>query len=85
MEATNQFGACPVCGECKMYCVGSSFWGTCKDHDYRWYIGENVFSYWREKSPEDMEATANLIGPYIEISLESEITNVNVSRKLTKV
>lgn len=47
------YGTCPVCHEQPVIAnVGRKHFASCEDHAVYWFIGENLFSGWRDESPE---------------------------------
>ena len=62
------FGSCPDCGFGGHYMnVGRDHWGYCTTHAVRWWIGSNLFSYWRYESEEWFERNASILTGYREI------------------
>lgn len=56
-DARYAHGGCPECGsEGMLLHVGRRQWQVCHDHRLAWLIGENLFSGWRDLSPEQHEA-----------------------------
>ena len=52
------FGGCPFCGHSSgPYNVRRDHWLVCQEHRVRWWIGENLFSAWRNESPHESEQT----------------------------
>jgi ssDNA-binding Zn-finger/Zn-ribbon topoisomerase 1 len=52
--APNYFGVCPKCHKTDGYInIGRGHWFYCKEHKNRWFVGENLFSTWRDQSEEE--------------------------------
>ena len=65
------FGNCPVCGFTEGYLnVHSSHWFHCKTHKTKWHVGFNLFSSWKNESPEVTEKNAILLSTYTEVEPE---------------
>lgn len=57
------FGLCPVCKETDGYLsVGRNHWFVCEKHRVRWWIGENVFSSWRDETESEQQRHCEEIG-----------------------
>ena len=52
------FGRCPVCNRTasRMVNFGRDHWMVCLRDRTRWFIGENLFSGWREESEAQQRA-----------------------------
>jgi len=61
------FGNCPDCRDqsaqngCGHLNIGPQHWGYCNLHKSKWYIGENLFSSWRDEGVEDWERNEALL------------------------
>ena len=73
LEEYGYFGVCPKCWEedrkvtdSKLN-IGRGHWGYCHKHMLRWFIGENLFSYWRHETEAIWERNWQLIGQYEDI------------------
>jgi hypothetical protein len=47
------FGGCPQCGEAYWANIRKSHWCYCPNHKVRWWVGENIFSSWRDETETD--------------------------------
>jgi len=59
------FGVCPKCffvGECLH--VGKSAWYCCPCCGVKWFVGENVFSDWRDMTDEEFKENSELLETY---------------------
>lgn len=62
------FGHCPECGkEGVNRNVGRDHWFACDEHKLRWYVGSNLFSYWRDQTREQWDRNAELLKSYREV------------------
>ena len=62
------FGGCPECGETNGYLnVGRSHWFVCDAHRTKWFIGENLFSSWRDESEADWRRSAEKLAGHREV------------------
>lgn len=53
LPEANYFGDCPKCGRTDGYLnIGCDHWFVCDRHKTKWYIGSNLFSCWKEETPE---------------------------------
>jgi hypothetical protein len=68
------WGVCPLCwaegevGEpiaCKS--VGPDHWYYCDRHKARWYVGSNLFSYWRDMTEEEHRRNEEYLRNCIEV------------------
>ena len=68
MEEIDYFGGCPECGK-NNGClnVGRSHWFICHDHKKRWFIGSNLFSGWKEETPEEWLRNEKILLTYEEV------------------
>lgn len=58
-ENDDHFGGCPLCGRNDGYLnVGRHHYFVCDAHRVAWYAGSNLFSCWREESPDLHRANA---------------------------
>lgn len=56
------FGGCPVCGDNDGYVnIGRGHWLVCKEHRTRWFIGSNLFSSWRDETPEEQRRAVDFM------------------------
>ena len=68
IDVDNYFGKCPECGSNDGYLnVERDHWFVCDQHKIKWYVGSNLFSGWRDESPEDWERNRKLLATYREI------------------
>src|SRR4051794_9837805 len=59
------FGGCPVCGGNDAYLnLGREQWCYCEAHRTRWIIGSNLFSSWRDETPETWERNAEFFADF---------------------
>jgi len=59
----NYFGVCLKCGKTDGYInIGAGHWFYCKQHKMCWWVGSNLFSDWREETPEEQERIYNALG-----------------------
>jgi hypothetical protein len=58
------FGKCPGCHAASQpdaavnYNIGRTHWFACAEHRVCWCVGSNLFSGWKEETPEQWEANA---------------------------
>lgn len=58
-------GGCPECGsEGSLVHVYSAQWVVCHEHRLAWYIGDNLYSGWRNLQPDEHEANAQMLESY---------------------
>jgi hypothetical protein len=57
ISLNDHFGACPDChGTDGIINVGKGHWFFCDEHKVRWYVGSNLFDFWREQTEEEQRA-----------------------------
>ncbi len=62
------FGGCPACGcVANIWNVWKSHWAVCHRHRTKWYIGENLFSNWRQETEADWLANKYRLAEYREV------------------
>jgi hypothetical protein len=62
------FGACPEChSEGQFLNIGRNHWGVCHEHRTRWWIGENLFSAWRDEDESTWAANRERIKDYRDV------------------
>jgi hypothetical protein len=62
------FGGCPVCGRVdRLLNVGADHWFVCDADLTRWWIGTNLFSTWREDTPETWARNADDLRGFVEV------------------
>lgn len=53
---------CPKCGTTTAILnVDRSHWGYCSAHRLKWFIGENLFSSWRDETLQDWLRNSDLL------------------------
>ena len=63
------FGGCPVCGETDGYVNhGPSHWFVCDAHRVRWYVGQNLFSSWKDETEGEQQANWAEIQDYRDVT-----------------
>jgi hypothetical protein len=56
------FGVCPKCGEQDGWLsFGPDHWFVCHKHRVRWEGGSNLFSEWRDRTPEEFARNGRLL------------------------
>lgn len=61
--SSHYFGVCPGCGKHDGYVNrGKEHWAVCVPHRVKWFIGANLFSSWKEETPEQQRLTLARIG-----------------------
>jgi len=59
------FGVCPICKKNDGYRNhGRAQWMVCIEHKLKWCFGENLFSSWKDETPQDQERVWNEIGGF---------------------
>ena len=54
------FGGCPECGgDDGCLNVGRNHWFKCDEHKTTWWVGSNLFSFWREETEADWQLNAD--------------------------
>lgn len=67
-NTAHYFGACPHCGGSDEFLnVGGEHWFICRAHRKKWYVGENLFSGWRDESEATWQRNATTLSQYREI------------------
>jgi hypothetical protein len=64
-EAIDYFGGCPKCWRndgCLN--VGPVHWFICHKHRTKWFVGENLFSTWRDETEDEWQANHDRIREY---------------------
>ena len=57
------FGLCPHCRSNDGYInVGRGHWFYCQEHRVKWFIGSNLFSWWREQSEAEQREIYDRLG-----------------------
>ena len=61
-------GACPKCGDTSgCLNIGRAHWFRCDEHRTKWYVGENMYSGWREETEEEWRANRDRLAYYREV------------------
>jgi len=61
----SEFGACPICATKPTFLnVGREHYAVCHEHKVYWHVGSNLFSAWRDESPESWESNKKLLASY---------------------
>ena len=56
-DTTDYFGVCPDCRRTNgCLNVGGDHWFYCTEHHVRWWVGSNLFSSWRDQTPNQQRA-----------------------------
>ena len=64
-DTDSYFGGCPVCHRSDGYLnIGRGHWKVCHAHKVRWFVGENLFSTWKDETENDWRRNHDLIGAY---------------------
>lgn len=64
-EEVDHFGGCPVCRRNDGYLnIGRGHWFVCHAHRFRWFVGANLFSSWKQERAEHWRRNFVLIGDY---------------------
>jgi hypothetical protein len=59
------FGVCPICKWQDGYLNdGPDHWFVCNRHMTKWFVGSNLFSGWREETPEQRFAQRDKLARY---------------------
>lgn len=64
----DHFGGCPICRRtngCRS--IGRDHWYVCHAHRTKWWVGSNLFSSWRDLTPEQRFANADRLAGYREV------------------
>jgi len=62
------WGDCPKCGRNDGYLnIGRGHWFICDKHKTKWFIGENLFSSWRQQTQETWARNSALLASYEEV------------------
>ena len=62
-QVDDYFGVCPTCHRTNGFInVGSGHWYFCSEHKTAWCIGSNLFSCWRDETPEQQKAEYDRLG-----------------------
>ena len=68
VTTTHRFGGCPECGDQDGYVnVGRSHWIVCDPHRTKWWVGENLFSSWRDEDEETWRKNKVMLAGYREV------------------
>jgi ssDNA-binding Zn-finger/Zn-ribbon topoisomerase 1 len=61
-DSSNYFGGCPECGGNDGYVnIGRGHWFVCKKHKTHWFIGSNLFSTWKDETPEEQRRAVDFM------------------------
>jgi len=62
------FGGCPCCGKTDGYFnLRRNHFFVCHEHRVKWIVGENLFSSWRQETPDDWERNAKRFSEYADV------------------
>jgi hypothetical protein len=62
-ENGGYFGVCPQCRRHDGFAnVGRSHWSFCREHRVKWWVGDNLFSSWRDQTEEEQRRIYDEIG-----------------------
>jgi hypothetical protein len=62
------FGVCPSCLQTDGFVnVGRNHWFFCRAHQTKWCAGDNLFSGWREETPDDWAGNESLLAGFAEV------------------
>src|SRR5262249_15972331 len=62
------FGGCPHCGKTDgFFNLGRAHFFVCDEHPVKWFVGENLFRGWKEKTREVWEPNARQFGHYTDV------------------
>ena len=67
-QASRRFGSCPTCGRHDGYLnVEQEHWFICRKHKHKWHAGSNLFSCWKDETPETWEKNLELLNGYTRV------------------
>lgn len=67
-EPDEHFGGCPECGGNDGFInVNRVHYFVCHLHNTQWEVGQNLFSGWREETPEVWERNRQIVDSYTEV------------------
>ena len=59
----DHFGVCSACGKNDGFVnIGRGHWFFCKGHRVQWYVGDNLFSSWRQETEEEQRRRYDELG-----------------------
>jgi len=62
------FGGCPECGKDDGYLnVNRDHWFVCDVHKRKWWVGSNLFSYWREEDEAIWKKNSEKLAGYVDV------------------
>lgn len=65
---TNHFGVCPTCRrQDGCHSIGPDHWYVCDTHKVKWMIGSDLFSCWRDLTPQERFRNADKLAGYREV------------------
>ena len=61
-------GNCPQCGlTSRIINVRRTHWGYCAEHRLKWFIGENLYSNWRDETEADWRRNSLLLATCVDV------------------
>ena len=67
-ESDDHWGACPACGGNDGHRnVGRHHWFFCIAHRNKWYVGDNLFSTWREETEDIWEENEQFLADFQQV------------------
>ena len=68
VEWSADFGVCPECLQQDGFVnVGQAHWFFCRAHQAKWCAGWNLFSGWRDETPDDWAAGEHMLAGFLEV------------------
>ena len=65
---SESFGVCPECGRSDGYLnLGIEHWFICREHNYRWLAGSNLFDSWKNQTVAQTQSAGVLLDGFAEI------------------
>jgi hypothetical protein len=71
MAVERYFGVCPTCHKTDGYLnIGREHWFFCKEHEFKWCAGANLFSSWMYETPEEQSREQEKLGFHLFAEVE---------------
>jgi len=68
LPQADYFGNCPKCGENNgRLDIGADHWCVCHKHKFKWRVGTDIFSDWKEQAEDAWKENAEVLAGYKQV------------------